>query len=273
VPSEPTISKSGSGDGDGDDDDHRDTGTEIEVSIALPTIVETTLAKAKMDLDCRDEDSKVQCSRPAASTYARPTPRKPFDLYITSAALPNEPSISLAETKPTNPNPLVASTISYRAETPSFSRTRSILNLTSSALFGIYSPTAYLEREEPSTPWGTGAETPRERVSFDGQLAPFRSRTQHRLPLRIGRSILFFVIGMGYGVLVTHLHTEQGLAQFQVEGFIKPSYSWNYLVFWGVASVSLGSLLPWVDTKWEESASNTEVVPKKRPAQRSGRWR
>jgi hypothetical protein len=77
------------------------------------------------------------------------------------------------------------------------------------------------------------------------------------------RTVLLFCFGMGYGLLVTHLHNEQGLAQFQVEGFIKPSYSWSYLVFWGVAGVGLGSLLPWIDTMWEETASNIGAVPEK----------
>jgi hypothetical protein len=72
------------------------------------------------------------------------------------------------------------------------------------------------------------------------------------------RSILLFVTGMGYGILVTHLHQEQGLAHFQVEGFIRPNYSWSYLVFWGLAGVGFGGLLPWVDTKWEERASSRE---------------
>jgi hypothetical protein len=53
---------------------------------------------------------------------------------------------------------------------------------------------------------------------------------------------------MGYGVLVRHLHDERQLAPFQVEGIIKPRNDWRYLVFWGVAGVALGSLLPWVDT-------------------------
>jgi len=48
--------------------------------------------------------------------------------------------------------------------------------------------------------------------------------------------------------LVRHLHDDQQLAPFQVEGIIKPSNDWRYLVFWGVAGVALGSLLPWVDT-------------------------
>jgi hypothetical protein len=42
-------------------------------------------------------------------------------------------------------------------------RTRSILNLTSSTLLGIYGPTAsdsYRESSLPPTPWGTGTQTP-----------------------------------------------------------------------------------------------------------------
>lgn len=58
---------------------------------------------------------------------------------------------------------------------------------------------------------------------------------------------------MLYGLLVRHLHDDQQLAPFQVEGIIKPSNDWRYLVFWGVAGVALGSLLPWVDTLWEDS--------------------
>lgn len=53
---------------------------------------------------------------------------------------------------------------------------------------------------------------------------------------------------MGYGLLVRHLHDDRQLAPFQVEGIIKPRGGWGYLVLWGVAGVSLGSLLPWFDT-------------------------
>ena len=65
-------------------------------------------------------------------------------------------------------------------------------------------------------------------------------------------------MGMGYGLLVRHLHDDQQLAPFQVEGLIKPSNDWRYLVFWGVAGVALGSLLPWVDTLF--SAGSKEAV-------------
>jgi hypothetical protein len=74
------------------------------------------------------------------------------------------------------------------------------------------------------------------------------------------RSILLFCFGLGYGLLVTHLHNDQRLAPFQVEGIIKPSYNWKYLVFWGVAGVGLGSLLPWVDTVWEDATPASGFV-------------
>jgi hypothetical protein len=65
-------------------------------------------------------------------------------------------------------------------------------------------------------------------------------------------------MGMGYGVLVKHLHDDRQLAPFQVEGIIKPRNDWRYLGFWGIAGVALGSLLPWVDTLF--SAEEPEPV-------------
>lgn len=37
----------------------------------------------------------------------------------------------------------------------------------------------------------------------------------------------------------------------KVEGFDRSS--WRYLIFWGIAGVGLGSLLPWVDILWDET--------------------
>jgi len=64
---------------------------------------------------------------------------------------------------------------------------------------------------------------------------------------------------MLYGLLVRHLHDDRELAPFQVGGIIKPSYDWKYLVFWGLAGLGLGSLLPWVDTLWEERMEGTTM--------------
>lgn len=65
---------------------------------------------------------------------------------------------------------------------------------------------------------------------------------------------------MGYGLLVTHLHDDRQVAPFEVEGLLKPSYNWPYLVFWGVAGIGLGSLLPYVDSLWEETVSSPHYV-------------
>jgi len=178
----------------------------------------------------------------------RPAPRRPFE----HASIPQQP-----------PSPLLSP--ARPDETPS--RTHSIMNLTSSTLLGIYSPTGYSEdRDEPSTPWGTGAETPNPAVEFPtyrkksaAPLPPVPSGISTVLSLGI-RSITLFGLGMLYGLLVRHLHDDQQLAPFQVEGIIKPRNDWRYLAFWGVAGVALGSLLPWVDTLWEDNFESPSTL-------------
>lgn len=66
------------------------------------------------------------------------------------------------------------------------------------------------------------------------------------------RGVTLFGLGMLYGLLVKHLHNDRKFAPFPVEGIIKPTGEWRYLIFWGIAGVALGSLLPWVDTLWDE---------------------
>jgi hypothetical protein len=79
--------------------------------------------------------------------------------------------------------------------------------------------------------------------------------------IRLGsRIILLFGMGMGYGLLVRHLHDERQLAPFQVEGIIKPRNDWRYLAFWGIAGVALGSLLPWVDGFFEGEEEDGDIV-------------
>ena len=151
------------------------------------------------------------------------------------------------------------------------SRTRSVLNLTSSTLFGIYSPgDGDREREDISqgtTPWGTGSQTPLTpatpgRTFVEDKKAPViggferpqmrRAPSHHKarltslLPQYALRGIILFGVGMAYGVLVTHLHESQELTPIKLEGIDRRS--WEYLVSWGVAGLVLGSLLPRVDT-------------------------
>lgn len=198
----------------------------------------------------------------------RPIPRRPHE-QTSSSNGPSSPHLNPADAAPSPPS-----------ETPS--RAHSFLNLTSSTLLGIYSPTGYGERnDEPSTPWGTGSETPSTTAHFLSTMPPNQRRQSIAPPympqpkanptadaLRLAsRTVLLFVLGLGYGLLVRHLHNERQLAPFQVEGLIKPRDHWTYLVFWGVAGVALGSLLPWVDGFFageEDSAIEAETRDKRK---------
>jgi len=171
------------------------------------------------------------------------------------------------------------------------SRTRSILNLTSSTLFGIYNPSDYSsDRDGTSTPWGNGAETPidhtrtpvlpqetnlnidesqwaektrKRRHSLLDQSAQKAQRHDRRamakkrkgfknywVPIMYKSSALA-AVGICYGVLISHLHDRQQLAPVPVEGI--PHQSWFYIVFWGMAGVFLGRLMPWVDHLWDNT--------------------
>ena len=150
------------------------------------------------------------------------------------------------------------------------SRTRSILNLTSSTLFGIYSGGAEPNREEMSTPWGTGAQTPSVRASIDGfspqeqqfvwnehkAKAPARSRKRrsgfrgHYVPLAL-QTALLFAFGVAYGSVVTQLQESQKISPLPVPGVKRNSPS--YHIVWGLIGVVLGNALPLVDTLWDEN--------------------
>ena len=164
------------------------------------------------------------------------------------------------------------------------SKTRSILNLTSSTLLGIYSPTGYeASREDASTPWGTGTQTPSHRQSVDDSMPPLpnvnwdttqplanvvyqrRGFRYYYLPLLL-RGVLLFVFGMAYGTIITHLHDDQELAPVKVEGLNR--HSWLYLVVWGLLGMAMGSLLPWFDSTWN---NHVETKPAARTQDRRRR--
>ncbi|KAL2123850.1 hypothetical protein VTJ04DRAFT_215 [Mycothermus thermophilus] len=75
------------------------------------------------------------------------------------------------------------------------------------------------------------------------------------------RAALLFALGMGYGALVTRLPTRgsQGLQRLAGgAGSANASATtndhttnWRYLIFWGFAGMTLGTLLPWFDRVWE----------------------
>jgi hypothetical protein len=100
-------------------------------------------------------------------------------------------------------------------------------------------------------------------------LHPSRKRKRELALQLVLRAALLFVLGVGYGVLVTRLpqHSAIGSSSsshhlHRLAGY-EAHYQWRYLVFWGAAGVGLGSLLPWFDRFWEErggSSSNTNTA-------------
>ncbi|TKA82129.1 hypothetical protein B0A49_00186 [Cryomyces minteri] len=209
----------------------------------------------------------------AGPPLLRPLPRRAFELTPASTESSAPPTPASEPNQEGNLD-VKSNGTGTGGVTPS--RTRSILNLTSSTLFGIYSPTGYdNNRDEPATPWGTGAETPAETPhgtrgnSMDEarpNLLPATSVNNRRpslhrmssahqrhsfkhyyLPLLL-RVAALFVVGLAYGGLVTHLHDQRTIVPVQVEGI--DQRSWLYLGFWGGAGVASGSLLPWVDELW-----------------------
>lgn len=232
----------------------------------------------------------------------RPIPRRPFDLNISSPTPPDgdsrPPSPSAADIQTLrgmlDPNADQGNTAST-----SISRAQSILNLTGSTLFGIYSPSAAnqsFDQDEPGTPWGTGAETPARSPAVDEptfelmrrRSEPLRHKGKvsrrtsgqgpgrgilRRRPSRaarvfalVMRASLLFGLGVGYGVLVSQLHgghlQQQHLAAHGLGVEAESRFGqldWRYLAFWGVFGVSLGTLLPWFDGVWEDMFGCDEV--------------
>lgn len=221
----------------------------------------------------------------------RPIPRRPFELGLMSPTPPDDDSAPPSPTSNANQPSFLLDPRAFAGPAgDSISRAASYKNLTSSTLAGIYSPnisgypasdTVY-GSEPPDTPWGTGAETPataargsvdesiyrlvKDRSSLlkrrrssalsnrSGQSLPQQQASPTQTALSLGlRTAFLFVLGLGYGAILSRLSTEQQWASFPVEGIIRHRYDSAYLACWGVFGVALGSLLPWFDGKWEQT--------------------
>ncbi|EAW10235.1 INSIG family protein [Aspergillus clavatus NRRL 1] len=200
-------------------------------------------------------------------TILRPRPRRIFDLTPS-----NESSETSTPAEPANPDLLNPKETS----STSVSRNASILNLTSSTLYGIYSPTAFESTREESSPWGTEAQTPSSetlpaiQTPSEGPdplaLQRTRSRLSHGLfrgvilP-QVVRSALLFGFGVIYGVITVHLHENHWITPVKLEN-IHDYDSWQYLGFWGFSGVALGNFLPWLDSFAEQMDANRSRAPK-----------
>jgi Insulin-induced protein (INSIG) len=194
----------------------------------------------------------------------RPIPRRTFEITPASSESSHPPS-PVPEFNP--------DFLTDRRNDNSFSqsRTRSVLNLTASTLFGIYSGTGTEgSREEMSTPWGTGAQTPSHRRSMDDYspdasrpvLSEYFSKPPPRPrkrrtgfkgyygPLAM-QTTLLFGFGVAYGSIVTHLQESRKITPIPVPGVKQNSAS--YHVSWGLIGVLLGNALPLVDHFWQET--------------------
>lgn len=189
----------------------------------------------------------------------RPRPRRAFNLTPESSEAPTP-------AEPANPDLLSAKD----AELNGMSRNGSIMNLTSSTLFGIYSPTAFDSARDESSPWGTeahtpGAEHPKPEFKLDGPdrftLERTRSRLNHGLfrgvilP-RALRSAFLFGFGIVYGIITVHLHENHWITPVKLEN-IHYYKSWKYLGFWGLTGIALGNVLPWLDVFSEGAVPDT----------------
>ncbi|KAJ5542484.1 hypothetical protein N7535_004905 [Penicillium sp. DV-2018c] len=204
----------------------------------------------------------------------RPRPRRPFE--ITPASTESSGPPTPAESTSTEfLNPHAPDTAS---NSTSVSRTGSVMNLTSSTLYGIYSPTAFDGLRDESSPWGTEANSPSsefppepsQREAEKSAIEPrrmalrrARSRLSHGLfrgvilPQALS-SVLLFGFGVAYGVITVHLHDNHWITPVKLEN-IHYYDSWQYLGFWGLAGIVLGNLLPCLDNWREGDRAQTEL--------------
>lgn len=198
----------------------------------------------------------------------RPRPRRVFDVTPASAESsdPPTPADSMADS-------YLNSHLDTASDSRNVSRTGSVMNLTSSTLYGIYSPTAFDGFRDESSPWGTEANSPAaeyppepsQRAAEKSAIQPQRQslrRTRSRLSQGLFRgvilpqawsSVLLLGFGIAYGVITVKLHENHWITPVKLEN-IHYYDSWQYLGFWGLAGIALGNSLPLLDG-WRESKS------------------
>lgn len=206
----------------------------------------------------------------------RPVARRAFELTpaSTDSSQPPSPAPEAQNAE------LLLSDRTERSPPPS--RTRSILNLTSSTLLGIYSNAVDGRGEELNTPWGTGAQTPDYRSrgpSLDIPSFPFSDRSSVKPAIRkpakktfknfyfplLTQTVMLFGFGMGFGALITHLHKTQQINPMPVpSGGTSSRY---YQIAWGILGVILGNALPQLDLLLDDESAVAEGTLQDAPPQ------
>ncbi|KAA8905753.1 INSIG domain protein [Sphaerosporella brunnea] len=193
----------------------------------------------------------------------RPIPRRPFDLQSDLSS-----PTSLGGNDFLDPSGYQSDSTSAADGGP-VKRSRSAVSLTASTLFGIYGKAftdeaatpSFLTRNNSAADLSSSGNTPKPLVSLaareEASLAQHPTK-QHASPLLfLFRAASLFVFGVAYGVIITHLHDRSGLSPASAGLRIAiDKWSTRYLVFWGLAGVGLGSVLPWLDGKYVDSSSN-----------------
>lgn len=254
-----------------------------------------------------DPSSNSHATQPPLHIY-RPIPRRNFGPYNDSADSPTHdyaqstPPSAIENRRPSDflaqLNARLLRTYNSRNDDSEEHdhdlppRNKSLLNLNSSTLSGIYDATSAGEQSVVETPWGTGAETPRHPAvgsddqepsvrSSDGGLSmkklagkgaamekvPGRKRSHSirqprqgmwKYAVLVGKLVSLFVFGVIYGVIVSHLHeTRQFPRVHVVESMHRNGHV--YFAIWGLFGVALGSLLPYVDLLWDSQRGASEA--------------
>ncbi|KAK6516325.1 hypothetical protein TWF506_006234 [Arthrobotrys conoides] len=214
----------------------------------------------------------------------KPTPRRGFILGDNFDPSPTDtPTNELLNPPTDTTTTTTAGNGSITPSGPLSKRSQSIRNLTTSALFGIYGPSAY--DSVPGTPGATRHSSsanllanggtisssvptsPTELSGDDGSTLPSKrsrplstlSRHHSSRPIsknsaggiikQIGILTILFSAGASYGFIISRLHDQSHIAPVKVQ---VERDTVGYLVSWGIAAVVLGSLLPWVDGVWED---------------------
>ncbi|KAF7717348.1 Uncharacterized protein PECH_006713 [Penicillium ucsense] len=217
---------------------------------------------------------------PEQPRILQPRPRRIFEVTPGS----EEPSAPPTPGEPANSDFLNPAGADTAANSTSVSRTGSVLNLTSSTLYGIYSPTAFDSFRDESSPWGTESTDPAsqhlpeplqrsaEKAALDPRRMALR-RTRSRLSQGTFRGVLLpqllssallFGFGLVYGVITVHLHDNHWITPVKLENTHYYD-SWQYLAFWGLAGIVLGNTLPWLDSRRESDLMDDDTKEEDEP--------